>query len=438
MTQRDALDLLKLGYNIYLGGSAGSGKTYLLKKYIQYLKHNKVGIGITASTGIAATHLNGRTIHSWCGMGIKNTLTQADIRALLDKPYLKSNFLKTKVLIIDEISMLHVYQLEMVDMICKAFKQNDLPFGGLQVVLCGDFFQLPPVSKNGEDNKFVYESQIWKDMDIRICYLHEQHRQEDKIFLKVLSDIRTNSVTEETKQILLRRYNQQVDGKIIPTKLYTHNVDADSINNTELGKIEEKPQIYKTESKGIEIMVEVLKKNCLAPEILILKKGAAVMFVKNNFDKGYVNGTLGKVIGFDKNDYPVVETYDKRRIIASPEKWTIEENNEQLAEIIQIPLRLAWAITVHKSQGMSLDSAQIDLSKTFEYGMGYVALSRVRRLNGIKLMGINDRAFQINSEIVELDKKLIDLSKQEEVKLSKLRWWTKWVRQKYFLKKIKS
>jgi hypothetical protein len=163
---------------------------------------------------------------------------------------------------------------------------------------------------------------------------------------------------------------------------------------------------------GARHLVAALKNNCLAPEELVLKKGAIVMFVKNNFEKGYVNGTLGEIHDFNEDGLPIVLINSGRRITAEPASWTIEENGQALARVSQLPLRLAWAITVHKSQGMSLDAAQVDLSKSFEYGMGYVALSRVRSLAGLKLTGINDVALKVNPEISELDQKLIEASQE--------------------------
>jgi ATP-dependent exoDNAse (exonuclease V) alpha subunit len=406
MTQDEALDLLKLGHNVYLTGPAGSGKTYLLNKYIEYLKKNNVSVGITASTGIAATHLNGTTIHSWSGIGIKDKLGKQDINDLKNKIYLQIRFSLAKILIIDEISMLHGYRLDMIDQVCKAFKISSEPFGGLQVVMCGDFFQLPPVARNGEDDSFVYKSSIWNQMNLKVCYLEEQYRQSDLGFLQVLNDIRGSSVTGKTLEILMTRHNKEVDGIGTPTKLYTHNADVDAINNMELAKVNGEPHIYDMTSRGEQKLVEIIKKSCLAPEQLILKKKAVVMFVKNNFDKGYVNGTLGTIVGFDKEKYPIVKILNGKKIIAEPANWIIEEEGIVKAQISQIPLRLAWAITVHKSQGMSLDAAQIDLSKSFVTGMGYVALSRVRALTGMKLIGINEMALKVNEEVVEVDHEL--------------------------------
>ena len=202
---------------------------------------------------------------------------------------------------------------------------------------------------------------------------------------------------------------KDVPAYVYPTRLYTHNVDVDSINNEELRIIGGGARGYNMVSVGAEALVMALKKSCLAHERLVLKKKAKVMFVKNNYVEGYVNGTLGEVVDFE-NGFPIVETAGWRKIVVRPEEWKIEEDGEVKARIKQIPLRLAWAITIHKSQGMSLDAAVIDLSKSFVRGMGYVALSRVRTLNGIRLVGINDDALKVSDEVLEFDKKLRKMS----------------------------
>jgi len=414
MTQDEALNILKQGHNAYITGPAGSGKTYLLNQYIEYLADKKVDTAVTASTGIAATHMNGVTIHSWSGMGIKEKITKHDIKDLLKRNYLRDNIMPAKVLIIDEISMLHAWQLDAVDRICRAFKKIEQPFGGIQVILSGDFFQLPPVVKNGETPQFVTESAVWQQMDLRVCYLEEQHRHVDATLSGVLNQLRRNATNAETDKVLAAREYQEVAGDIEPTKLYTHNADVDAINNMELDKIRSKKFVYHMHEKGHDKLVVMLKKGCLAPEKLELKRGAVVMFVRNNFKKGYVNGTLGKVVRFDRQNRPIVKTRSGKRIIATPTSWSIEEYGNKKAEISQIPLRLAWAITVHKSQGMSLDAAEVDLSKTFVEGMGYVALSRVRSLEGLRLMGLNELALRVDPAVIELDKALMAQSEQDK------------------------
>ncbi|MCG2695124.1 AAA family ATPase [Candidatus Parcubacteria bacterium] len=417
MKQSEALEILKMGKNVYLTGPAGSGKTHLLNEYIQFLKKNNVEVGVTASTGIAATHMNGVTIHSWAGIGIKDDLDEWELDSLLQKQYLAKRFGNTKVLIIDEVSMLHHYRLDLIDKVCRGFKQNDLPFGGIQTILSGDFFQLPPITRGTEEFCFINKSKVWKNMDLKVCYLEEQHRHECDTLTTLLNNIRQNKTGEEVLAPLRTRYRKDIEG-ITPTKLYTHNVDIDKINNHELDLIEGPLKVYGMVTKGRRKLVETLKKSCLAQEELRLKKGAVVMFIKNNPIKKYVNGTLGKVVGFDKMDFPIVEVRDGRKITVDPESWMIDEEGKVKAELKQIPLRLAWAITIHKSQGMSLDAAEIDLSKSFVAGMGYVALSRIRTFDGLRLMGLNKMALEINKEVLELDKDLVRLSEQivEELK----------------------
>jgi hypothetical protein len=283
--------------------------------------------------------------------------------------------------------MLHHFRFDLLDQLARAFKRNNLPFGGMQVILCGDFFQLPPVSRPGEpEAHFAYRSKIWKEMDLKICYLTEQHRQNDDIFLGVLNDIRNNNVSEDTLLHLKSRYKKEPVSSVPPTKLSTHNENVDQINDVELGKIKGDEKLFEMNSRGKANIVEALKKSCLAPEHLVLKIGARVMFVKNSFEKKFANGTLGIIEGFSGAGFPLVKTASGKLIEATPMNWIIEEDGKIKAEIMQIPLRLAWAITVHKSQGMSLDAAEIDLSRSFAFGMGYVALSRVRSLNGLKLL----------------------------------------------------
>ncbi|MES2470935.1 MAG: AAA family ATPase [Patescibacteria group bacterium] len=409
MTQKEALNILKLGHNVYLTGQAGSGKTYVLNQYIDYLRKNEVEVAVTASTGIAATHMNGITIHSWSGLGIRNSISDYDLEAMEEKKYLWDRIKDTKVLIIDEVSMLHHFRLDMVEKIVRAFKRNSETFGGMQVVLCGDFFQLPPVSREGEEKaEFIYRSEAWRDLNLKVCYLHEQFRQKDETSLTVLNAIRSGVINSEVRGHLKDRHNKDLKMTVEPTRLYTHNYDVDNINFGELEKIPGEARLYQMTSRGIPMLVEALKKSCLAPERLLLKKGARVMFVKNNYETGYVNGTLGVIKELSEQG-PIVET-SKGRITAAPVSWTVQEDGKIKAEISQVPLRLAWAITVHKSQGMSLDAVEVDLSKSFEKGMGYVALSRVRSFEGLKLLGLNEMALQVHDEILEFDDELRAMS----------------------------
>ena len=412
MTQSDALKILKTGANVFLTGAPGAGKTYVLNQYTQYLKEHDISVAITASTGIAATHIGGVTIHSWSGIGARQKITDYEVDDLESKKYLWKRYEQTKVLIIDEISMLSGDVFDSVNKICKSFRRNNLPFGGMQVVVVGDFFQLPPISKKGEETKFAFESASWRELNPLVTYITEQHRQEDDALLGILDRIRRGDVEEEFEE-LRDRLDVSFEDVIKATKLYTHNADVDKINQEELAKIDTDEEYYEMNSKGKGNHVQRLKESCLSPENLCLKIGAVVMCTKNNFDVGYVNGTLGEVIDFEKETgHPIIITNQGKELIIEPVSWTIEDGDKIIASISQVPLRLAWAITIHKSQGMSLDAAEIDLGRAFEYGQGYVALSRVRTLGGLKLLGFNAQALMVHPKIIEADKKFRSKSDQ--------------------------
>ena len=418
MTQEEAISILKTGSNVFLTGEPGSGKTHTVNIYIQYLREHDVGVAITASTGIAATYLGGMTIHSWSGIGIKKSLTKSDLANLQAKHRLVSRAQKTSVLIIDEISMLDAKTLEAVDMALKTLRENNDPFGGMQVVFVGDFFQLPPVVRSGEEFPgFAFESQAWNNSKPVICYLTEQHRHKDIKFVSILSAIRKKDNLENAYAFLTSR-KLDLKYRELTTRLYSHNVDVDRVNNEKLGNLPGEEYEFQMTSLGAKPLVEQLIKSCLSPEILILKKGARVMFTKNSFEEGFVNGTLGEITGFD-DEAPVVLTNSGRKITVSPAEWGINDGLKILASISQLPLRLAWAITVHKSQGMTLDSAVIDLSQAFEYGQGYVALSRLRSLSGLFLLGINNKALEVHPDVSRVDHSFRERSEKAEIVLNR-------------------
>jgi hypothetical protein len=345
------------------------------------------------------------TIHSWSGIGARDELSPYDLDRIASNEKVAKRVKKARVLVIDEVSMLDGRMLDMIERITRTIRQKEDAFGGLQVVLVGDFYQLPPIARMGEIAKFAFESNAWDRARFLTCYLTEQHRQEDELLLSLLSSIRRNEVEEEHYTLLSEQTEIGFEG-IEPTKLFTHNKDVDAMNLEKLGQLSTPRASFKMNAKGSKPLLEGLKKNCLSPAVLELREEAMVMCTKNNFEMGYVNGTLGRVIRFDFDDgYPVIETSDGREIKMAPASWSVEEDGKVLAEITQVPLRLAWAITVHKSQGMSLDAAEIDLRNAFAYGQGYVALSRVRTLKGMKLLGINQNALAVDPKIVQVDER---------------------------------
>jgi ATP-dependent DNA helicase PIF1 len=404
MTQKEALNILKTGVNVFLTGEPGAGKTHTINQYVAYLRAHGIEPAITASTGIAATHIHGMTLHSWSGVGVARDLSDDDVADIAKSRYIAGRIKKTKVLILDEVSMIDSETLSNVERICRRVKKSAQPFGGMQVVFVGDFFQLPPVSKGSAKSAFSFTSSAWRMMSPTVCYLTEQHRQEDKKFLEILSAMRRDEFSDKhfdhMRQCLLTLDELPND----VTRLFSHNADVDTINTKELAKLMGKTRSFLMADRGSERLVEALKRGCLSPERLELKEGSAVMCTKNNPNAGFVNGTLGTVIGFDdESRCPVVMLRDETVLVIKPMEWAIEEQGEVLARIMQIPLRLAWAITIHKSQGMSLDAAVMDLSRTFEFGQGYVALSRVRSLAGVHLLGVSEQAFRVSPEILEQD-----------------------------------
>lgn len=416
MTQDEAFSILKTGANVFLTGEPGSGKSHMVNRYVAYLRSCGVEPSITASTGIAATHIGGMTIHSWSGIGVRTRLTSHDLDLMMDKDRLVRRLRAARVLIIDEVSMLSGDTLAVVEQVCRALRDSTEPFGGLQVVLVGDFFQLPPVAPRGGEeavksisldggdwSPFAFMGTAWQKANPTICYLTEQHRQEDPVFLQALSAIRKGEVTDEVRQCFTDRCVEP-PAEVEHTKLYAHNFAVDRLNDARLATLPGERHDFAMTSSGAPGIVEGLKRGCLSPETLSLKVGAKVMFTKNSVEGKFVNGTTGEVVGFSKvNGNPQVTTLNGKTIEAELAEWSIFDGMKCLGMIKQIPLRLAWAMTIHKSQGMSLDAAIMDLTAAFEFGQGYVALSRVRTLAGLYLLGYNERALEVHPDVFEKD-----------------------------------
>ena len=457
MTQKEAIDILKLGHTTFLTGGAGTGKTYVLNQFIKYMQAHSIPHAVTASTGIAATHIGGTTIHSYSGIGIKDSISDWDLDNMHGNEKLVKRLTTTKVLIIDEISMLHASRIDMLDKILKNIRKNTEPFGGMQIIFCGDFFQLPPVVKSNRSavtaqekemsdlfavkdwddmseeekkviynkgdqntkNEYAFNSKAWQNAKPVMCYLIENYRQEDNTLTNILNMIRSSS---EDIYDSLEALNDTKDNELTsPVRLYSHNKDVDNINNQNYkALVSDVEHEYAMIGKGKKNLVDSLKQNILAPEILKLKLGTKVMFIKNEKTGKYQNGTLGIVEGFDVDRYPIILLGNGEKLTAREDVWQIKDDSDAvLAEVSQLPLRYAWAITVHKSQGMTLDEAEIDLSEGFGYGMGYVALSRVRSLSGLRLRGLNNQALQVAAHVSEYDKILKEKSAQANTAIQK-------------------
>lgn len=424
MTQERATELALQGHSLFLTGQAGTGKTYTLNSIIKTLTENGKRVTRTASTGIASTHINGTTIHSWAGVGIKSKLSADDLYKIKNNNFSFNRINNTDVLIIDEISMLPDYVFDLVNEVCSFIKDKKQFFGGIQLIVCGDFFQLPPVNRNGNGNLYCFNSGVWNSLNMKVCYLDHIYRQSDPEFIDLLNSIRTNSIEEKHINLLnsLKKNTKNIDKAV---NLYPKNINVDIENTRELNKLNKESHIFRSNSDGVGFVIERIKKNMIVNDTIIIKEGAKVMLAANKYEKGiplpiFVNGTLGTVqmiIKKDDIEEIIIKTSKTEEIISlKRHKWAEIEvdrlgKEKTVAKVEQFPLKLAWALTVHKSQGATLDYVNLDLTETFTHNMGYVALSRATSLEGIHLSGFNETALEIDPVIIAKDKEFQEKSK---------------------------
>ncbi len=405
------IDYLTKQENIFVTGSAGTGKSFLLNFIKKYFSDQN--LAITASTGIAAVNISGSTIHSWSGIGLANLPASQIAKNIFSakRSKLRKKILQTKILAIDEISMLSADIFDKLDQVLRIVRDDNSPMGGLQLLLFGDFLQLPPISKYGEEkSRFCFESQCWQELDLNIFNLEEVFRQQDSNFTSLLNQLRFGKINEENRQILLSRTTAKDKNIAIkPTILTSHNKKAEDINQAMLNDIPNQSKSFTAEYFGNENKIEQLQKNCIAPKLLHIKVGAQVMMTKNTYQKeGIINGSLGVVEGFSpKKSYPIVRFSNGTTIAIKTEEWLIEKYDEEKKQLIceagmvQIPLILAWAITIHKSQGLTLEKVSCDLSNIFSPGQAYVALSRAKSLDGVFIKSINFNRINADPQAIQ-------------------------------------
>lgn len=399
--QKKILDTVLRGHNVFFTGSAGTGKSFLLKRIIAGLPPDVTMA--TASTGVAACHIGGVTLHQFAGIGL-GTATLERCFELASRSTVASVWRKTKHLIIDEISMVDGEFFDKIEAVARHVRKNDKPFGGIQLVLCGDFFQLPPVSKGEKKTRFCFQSSAWKECVNYNFELIKVHRQKDPKFVELLNRIRVGSVTEEIAGILRATSRQKIERNgILATRLCSHIREADEINTSQLESLTGKEKTFIAQDSD-ENMSKILEQQLPVPGKLILKVGAQVMLLKNiNVSSGLVNGARGVVVKFVEGT-PVVQFRSGEQHHATMEKWTIKGTGGGLIHRKQIPLKLAWAFSIHKSQGLTLDCVEMSLARVFDAGQAYVALSRAQSLDSLRVLDFNSQQIWADRNVLEFYK----------------------------------
>lgn len=416
------------GKNLFLTGPAGTGKSFCVNLLIKFLDLNGVFYGKTATTGVAALNISGVTLHSWSGMGLAEEHGMELLDRVNENPKAVQRIKNSKVLIVDEISMAKADLVEKLDIVCQFIRNKDKPFGGIQVIMVGDFMQLPPVFKNFDEEKFAFESQAWRDAKIKTIHLTEIVRQHDEPhFARLLNEIRMGVASNYT--LLTDCVDRQFpDDGIQPVKLFCKNVDVSRFNHDELRKIKGDSKYYHSSDTGGENWKQFFDKNCPAPTTLELREGAQVILLTNLDTKlGLVNGSVGTVTKLYDNCVDVKFACGDQ--IIETHKWEVKQNEFDsltgnmkkvvLASRAQIPLKLAWALTIHKSQGSTLDRAEIDVSEAFAAGQVYVALSRVRNLGSLKIRSFSPHKIKVNKKCFDFynsqdHEKEVDFFEDEE------------------------
>lgn len=387
-------------------GSAGSGKSFLLRHIIASLP--KKSTQATACTGVAASHIDGSTIYHLANLGRGDTTPEQSAKRIrLNEDSFKM-WLRMRLLIIDEISMLDGTVFEKLEKTCRLVRSSSKPFGGIQILLCGDFFQLPPV---GEPKRFCFESKMWARGIHETVELRKIFRQSNDEFIKVLEQLRVGRLTNEGLKTLSKAFHRKFpDDAIAPTMLMTHKKQVDQMNQQELAKLPGETITFKAKDNGAsDFYMRSLKSSCNARDALPLKVGSQVVLLKNlSVSKKFVNGSRGVVTAFSKSfpRLPYVRFTNGSKLKITPQEWSVKIGSTVYATRSQLPLDLAWAMSIHKSQGMSLDRVTVSLRKAFEPGQVYVALSRARSLESLSIRSIDKKMIRAHPKVIEFYKNL--------------------------------
>uniref|UniRef100_A0A8B9R625 ATP-dependent DNA helicase PIF1 n=1 Tax=Astyanax mexicanus TaxID=7994 RepID=A0A8B9R625_ASTMX len=400
--QAAVLDAVLSGKNIFFTGSAGTGKSFLLKRIVGSLPPKSTYA--TASTGVAACHIGGTTLHSFAGIGSGSAPLEQCLE-LAQRPGVLQHWTGCKHLIIDEVSMVEAQFFDKLEAIARSIRRSTEPFGGIQLIVCGDFLQLPPVTKGKEKPSFCFQARSWRKCIHANMELTEVRRQTDRAFISLLQAVRVGRVTEEVTTQLLKSANNRIerDG-ILATRLCTHKDDVELTNENKLKQL---PVFEAVDSDPM--LVKTIDAQSPVGAVLQLKVGAQVMLTKNlDVQRGLVNGARGVVVDFlpGNQGLPRVRFLCGAVEVMKRERWMFKAGGGIYLSRQQLPLKLAWAISIHKSQGMTLDCVEISLARVFESGQAYVALSRARSLEGLRVMDFDPRVVQANQDVLQFYRKL--------------------------------
>ncbi|XP_064415803.1 ATP-dependent DNA helicase PIF1 [Latimeria chalumnae] len=389
------------GKNVFFTGSAGTGKSYLLKRIVGALPPKSTYA--TASTGVAACHIGGTTLHAFAGIGSGNVPLEQCVE-LARRPGVLQHWISCRHLIIDEISMVEGEFFDKLEAVARVVRRRDEPFGGIQLIVCGDFLQLPPVTRAKEGPKFCFQARSWKKCIQLTMELTQVKRQTDKTFISLLQALRLGRCTEEAEEQLRKTaFNQIERDGILATRLCTHKDDVELLNQKRLQQLPGELQTYEAVDSD-PMLVKTINRQCPVGQVLQLKKGAQVMLAKNlDVQRGLVNGARGVVVGFqsEAKGLPHVRFLCGVTEVIKTERWMLKAAGGIYLSRQQLPLKLAWAISIHKSQGMSLDCVEISLARVFESGQAYVALSRARSLEGLRVLDFDPRIVRADPNVLQ-------------------------------------
>lgn len=421
--QKQAWNAIIEGFNVFITGPGGSGKSHLINSFVHYFKisleNESEKIYVTSSTGLSSLLINGTTINQYGGIGIFDKENDYYVKRIQKNKVTKKRWLTTKILVIDEISMVSADFFEKFDLLAQKVRKNNSPFGGMQLICSGDFLQLPPVGSS----EFCFESFSWDISIQKTFYFHEILRQKDNGFQAILNKIRLGIVDEEVKNTMDTCYQRVLESKegIIPTLLFSKKGMVKETNEEHLQKLIQEGKethIYESSYVFSKKIKEDAKEGYMElinhqysniEDKIMMAKEAQVMLNVNMPEENLANGSRGVIIGFSFNEYknPIVRFLNGKVLEIKPHDYKIEENNESVIKR-QIPLIHAWAITIHKAQGMSLEYIQTDIgSSIFEYGQAYVVLSRICNIEGLSLLNIDYSKIKAHPKVLAYYEQLL-------------------------------